>query len=237
MPARLSLLYCLLAIVARAQALPVTVLNDPLTVSSVGAAATAVNPQLQAEISRQQEQIDAATLLNRSLGYWGHDVGGVDSPCLQTGSLARDYLQDLRSGLILDYRPPTPATLASADGTPVSVAPADLADFNQLDQIGAGTNTTLAALAEEIAGLNREIAGTYAAMIAHGQTQQKYEKYRGKLRALKLHLENLQAQERSALDFLRAQATLRTNQLARSGEIAALVQEADHRETVTGVSA
>ncbi|MFI5355431.1 MAG: hypothetical protein ACHQX0_07460 [Desulfobaccales bacterium] len=211
-------------------------LNDPLTVSAAGAAATVVNPQLQAEISRQQEQIDAASLLNRSLGFWGHNVGGVDSPRLQAGNLARDYRQDLRSGLILDYRPPTPATLPSADGTPVPVAPADLADLNQLDQIGAGTKTTLAALAQEIAGLNREIASTYAAMIAHGQTQQKYEKYRGKLRALKLQLENLRAQERSVLDLLRAQATMRANQLARGGEIAALVQEADHRETVTAVS-
>ena len=129
------------------------------------------------------------------------------------------------------------------------MAPEDLADETRLDALGVTTQEALATLAQEIEATQQELAATYAAMIgrngaaaasngrsALGMSQQKYEKLRGKLQALGVHLEGLQAQQHTALELLQAEGTVSGNKYARDREIAALVQEANHKENVSALS-
>ena len=235
---------------------PAIVLVDPITVGAVEMLGERTKPLLDTITANQTKQIDAATALNRSIGAWQMAVDGLGSSHLQAGTLAKDNLAPLNAGLIWDNRPTAPAALHTLHGAAVTVAPEDIADQTRLDQLGVTTKDTLATLAQEIETTQQEIATTYAAMLGQsatgaltdlagaaadatndgmskmGLSQQKYEKLRGKLQALNVHLEDLQAQQHTALELLQSQDTVTGSKLDRDGEIAARVQEANHTENL-----
>jgi len=225
--------------IARGQGVPAVVLLDPITAGAVGSAGAMIAPLLEQELSHQQSQISAATDLNQSIGPWqGAPVGlGLVSSHLQAAVLTRDETASLRAGVVWDTRPGSPASPVTLQGAAVPVAPADHAVPDRLDQAGAATRESLIVLAREIEDTQTEVASTYAAMTGIGLSQQKYEKLRGKLQALQLHLDDLQAQQHTALDLLQAQAVINGGQTARDTEIAALVQEANHKENVAALAA
>lgn len=214
------------------QGLPVMVILDPITVGSLGLLGITLRPLLDAQIKNQEKQINLAGALNRSIGAWQTLVPEARSPHLGSSSLASEYTVAMRQAVVWDNSVSLPASLHTLHGAAVNVTRDDIADPARLDQVGAATQKSLAALANEIESTQQEVAATYQAMTGRGLSQQKYEKLRGKMQTLNLHLENLQSQQSTALELLQGQETSNDNKHERDGMIAAFVQEANHKENV-----
>jgi hypothetical protein len=230
------LLFCLLATMLRGQ-IPVWFVFDPITVGAVAVAGATIKTSVEAQNKLHRDQLKAAILLNRSLGDWRLPEPSAHSRHLYAPTLVKDHLTTTRQVITWDNQVTRPDTVQTLLGQNVPLAPEDIADHTHLDAIGRETQNSLIALAREIEATQQEVAATYSDMTGIGLTQQKYEKLRGKVQALNLHLENLQAQQQAALDLLQAQATVNDDRQQRDGEISALVQEANHKENVGALSA
>lgn len=130
----------------------------------------------------------------------------------------------------------------------------DFADFSRIDRTAEGAIRALDKLSSEIRATNTEIAATYSAMITSdpntnlasgragkpipdsGMSQQKYEKLRGRMQALVIHLQGLQSQQRNSHALLQSQATLTGNKMARDAEVAAQVHKANQAEEIRAFS-
>lgn len=245
-PLMLSLLL-LLTSVASAQVVPMLVIvrsNKPV-VDAFKSLEREVVKKLTQGIANQRTQISRARALNRSIGDWG--VGGPPSARLTGGTLAVDHTADLRASTILDYNTPAKSSFRTASNQSLTLDAADFTDYARIDQTGKDSRAALERIAVEIKATNQDIAATYAEMTKadpdrsvsgvlgsdipdSNMSQQKYEKLRGKMQALHLHLQGLQAQQREVFGLLQGQATLTRNKLARDAEIAAQVQKANHME-------
>lgn len=208
--------------------------NDPV-VQAVGKLEDTISGKLTTQIQNQETQISRATELNRSIGDWANP-GPEATPRLAAECVSLDHTEELRNGLTYDSHTATLGCFQTASGQAMTVAAADLADFAQMDQAGRQTRDALQALATATKASNQEVASTYEAMIQPGLSQQAYEKLRGKLQALALHLQGLQAQQRNAFSLLQGQAALTRNKQVRDREIAAEIQKANHTENVTALA-
>ncbi|MFI5338132.1 MAG: hypothetical protein ACHQ5A_15190, partial [Opitutales bacterium] len=223
----LLFLVALAALPARAQLSSVVIVerDDPV-VAAISQLEKTIAEKLGTQITNQDTQIRRATALNESIGDWSKVVPLASAEKLGAADLTKDYTSDTRGSVVLNYQATTPTKLVTATGQTVAIDAADLADYDQLDQIGQGSKAALDALATEIQSTNQEVATTYEAMTQAGLDQQTYEKLLGKLQALNLHLQGLQAQQRGVFDLLQGQATMNRNKLSRDSELAAQIQKA-----------
>ncbi len=226
--------------------------NDPV-VNACQSLQDALTTQLNTVTKNQQDQITLAKSLNRSIGDWGN-AGPASVAPVEAAALTLEHTSTLRAGVVFDNQTTAAITgLKTASGQALTMDAADFADFTRFDQTGQQAQTSLTTLAAEIKTTNQEVAATYAAMLAAdpggstagsdsspipaaAMSQQKYEKLRGKLQALNLHLQGLQAQQRAAFGLLQAQARSLESKWARDAEIAAQVQKANHAENTQALS-
>jgi hypothetical protein len=205
-----------------------------------------------AEIIRLQlRQNQLSSSLNRSIGDWG--IGGPSSARLQEATLTQDYTTELGSQVVFDTNTKALRTFRTAANQEFTIEAIELDDFAQLDRTGQRAQSALQRLATEIKATNAEVAQTYADMLATDpggpvnlisadripdsrMSQQKYEKLRGKMQALNLHLQDLQAQQRAVFALLQSHATLTRSKQTRDAEIAAQIQKANHVEQVRAIS-
>jgi hypothetical protein len=194
--------------------------------------------KMEDEISNQLQQIQKAkdllttqNALRATIGDWQSVIQKAQSIRLQAKNLTQNYRLNL--AFQVDYG----QGLAPADafGTHVELDAEKMKVYSNLSATALGAQEVLSKTDQEESDINQEIADTYTEMTKSGITQQEYEKLRGKLDALNIRLQSLQAQRRDALATIEAQQDVNRNHEAEEQEKAHEIQESTHAGVINAI--
>lgn len=213
--------------------------------SALAKAETQIQNQLQ-QIQRADSLLTTQNQIKLGIGDWQSVVTKAQSIQLQAQNLTKDNNQGISASFVVTTGQPTlgytnhgnfdavPTT--DAFGNPVTVSDDSLKRYAAVEAVYEKALTTLQSTETEAQQNNQEIADTYQQMTQAGITQQEYEKLRGKIQALSVRQQALQAQRQDALAMIQAEQTINQNQKTKEDAVTGQAQESAQEAVVNGVS-
>jgi membrane-associated HD superfamily phosphohydrolase len=213
--------------------------------SALAKAETQIQNQLQ-QIQRADSLLNTQNQIRLGIGDWQSVVSKAQSIQLQAANLTKDNNQGISASFVVTTGQPSlgytnhgdfdPVPTSDAFGNSVSVPDDRLKRYAAVEAVYEKALTTLQATETEAGQNNQEIADTYQAMTQAGITQQEYEKLKGKLQALSVRQQALQAQRQDALSMIQAEQTINQNQKAKEDSVNGGVQESSQEAVTNGLA-
>lgn len=213
--------------------------------SALAKAETQIQNQLQ-QIQQAENLLSTQNQIRLSLGDWRTVVDKAQSIQLQAQNLTKDNNQGIGVSFVVDTGQPSlgytnhgnfaAVTTADPFGNPVAVPDTQLKRYAGVEAVYERALTTLQSTESEARQNNQEIADTYQAMTQAGITEQEYQKLQGKLQALSVRQQALQAQRQDALAMVQAEDTINRNQASKEQGVGTQVQESANQAVANGLA-